>query len=109
MACRQPHLPENIDGSRWVVYTGTHDNPTTLGWWNNLDDASKEYRQSGQRPVEAPACICSTWLLPPQRTGGGSAAGSFTASGRYARFGHQDQYRQLELAVAAVHDDLNEP
>ncbi len=36
-----PYLPENIDGTRWVVYTGTHDNPTTLGWWRQLDDGSR--------------------------------------------------------------------
>ena len=45
-----------MEGSRWVVYTGTHDNPTTLGWWNALDDASKERittRVNG--PFEAPA------------------------------------------------------
>ncbi len=28
-----PHKPENITSDR-VVYTGTHDNDTTLGWWN---------------------------------------------------------------------------
>ena len=51
-----PYLPENIDGSRWVVYTGTHDNPTTLGWWNNLDEASRERITSRVKgPVEAPA------------------------------------------------------
>ena len=32
-----PYLPENIQGHHWVVYTGTHDNPTTLGWWQQLD------------------------------------------------------------------------
>ncbi len=32
-----PYLPENINGENWVVYTGTHDNPTTLGWWMELD------------------------------------------------------------------------
>ena len=37
-----PYLPENIDGRRWVVYTGTHDNPTTLGWWNALDTETQE-------------------------------------------------------------------
>ena len=36
-----PYLPENIHGQRWVVYTGTHDNPTTLGWWQRLDEASR--------------------------------------------------------------------
>ena len=36
-----PYLPENVDGSRWVMYTGTHDNATTLGWWKQLDDESR--------------------------------------------------------------------
>lgn len=33
-----PYLPANYQGSNWVVYTGTHDNATTLGWWRQLDD-----------------------------------------------------------------------
>jgi 4-alpha-glucanotransferase len=33
-----PYLPANFQGSHWVVYTGTHDNATTLGWWRHLDD-----------------------------------------------------------------------
>ncbi|MGI9047818.1 MAG: 4-alpha-glucanotransferase [Rubrobacteraceae bacterium] len=28
-----PHLPHNYEGGNWVVYTGTHDNDTTAGWW----------------------------------------------------------------------------
>lgn len=51
-----PYLPENIDGSRWVVYTGTHDNPTTLGWWQRLDDDSRNRvarRVNGE--LQAPA------------------------------------------------------
>ncbi len=32
-----PYLPANIHGSPWVVYTGTHDNATALGWWQGLD------------------------------------------------------------------------
>ena len=39
---KNPYLPENIKGNAWVVYTGTHDNPTTLGWWNSLDIQTKE-------------------------------------------------------------------
>ena len=33
-----PYLPANIQGSQWVVYPGTHDNPTSLGWWQQLDE-----------------------------------------------------------------------
>jgi len=28
-----PFLPHNYAGSNWVVYTGTHDNDTAVGWW----------------------------------------------------------------------------
>lgn len=35
-----PHRPENhVEGS--VVYTGTHDNDTTVGWWSTLDAESR--------------------------------------------------------------------
>ena len=37
-----PYLPKNINGNNWVVYTGTHDNSTTLSWWNDLDKTIKE-------------------------------------------------------------------
>ena len=36
-----PYLPENIKGSNWVVYTGTHDNQTTCSWWENLSEEKK--------------------------------------------------------------------
>lgn len=36
-----PYLPANIHGDHWVVYTGTHDNPTCLGWWAGLDDRTR--------------------------------------------------------------------
>ncbi len=36
-----PYLPKNIDGENWVVYTGTHDNSTSISWWECLDNESK--------------------------------------------------------------------
>lgn len=36
-----PHLPAH-HGEHSVVYTGTHDNDTTLGWWNSLDAGTKD-------------------------------------------------------------------
>ena len=36
-----PYLPKNIKGENWVVYTGTHDNPTSNSWWECLDNNSK--------------------------------------------------------------------
>jgi 4-alpha-glucanotransferase len=35
-----PYLPEN-HGEQSVVYTGTHDNDTTAGWWRQLDDKTR--------------------------------------------------------------------
>ena len=36
-----PHLPENY-GTNTVVYTGTHDNPTTRGWAEDLPDNQRQ-------------------------------------------------------------------
>ena len=36
-----PYLPENIQGNSWIVYTGTHDNATSIGWWDELDQETK--------------------------------------------------------------------
>jgi len=36
------HLPHNYVPNS-VVYTGTHDNNTTLGWYRDLDESSKKY------------------------------------------------------------------
>jgi 4-alpha-glucanotransferase len=35
-----PYLPHNHRPDA-VVYTGTHDNDTTQGWWHSLDEASR--------------------------------------------------------------------
>ena len=36
-----PYLPENIEGENWIVYTGTHDNSTSISWWENLEMDTK--------------------------------------------------------------------
>jgi 4-alpha-glucanotransferase len=36
-----PYLPHNYDEVKCVVYTGTHDNATTRGWWENLTRAQR--------------------------------------------------------------------
>lgn len=49
------YLPANYKGDRWVVYTGTHDNATTIGWWQALEEHQR--RQVGEllgAMVEAP-------------------------------------------------------
>ena len=50
-----PYLPENFRGDDWVVYTGTHDNATCIGWWNSLSAEERgrvEAHLAG--PVQAP-------------------------------------------------------
>ena len=36
------YLPHNVE-KRSVMYTGTHDNNTTLGWYRSLGDKDKDY------------------------------------------------------------------
>ncbi|MFY8148432.1 MAG: 4-alpha-glucanotransferase [Prochlorococcaceae cyanobacterium] len=50
-----PYLPANIRGERWVVYTGTHDNATSIGWWDSLDEGGRDrVRAVVGAPVTAP-------------------------------------------------------
>lgn len=37
-----PFLPHNI-GANYVVYSGTHDNETTLGWYHNVNEATRDH------------------------------------------------------------------
>ena len=37
-----PYLPHNHKRST-IVYTGTHDNDTTLGWYRSLDDRARQH------------------------------------------------------------------
>lgn len=66
-----PYLPANIRGERWVVYTGTHDNPTTIGWWQGLDEGARQRVIAAVgKPIEAPGwqllelgLASSAWLV----------------------------------------------
>ena len=72
---RNPYLPHNhIRNS--VVYTGTHDNNTVLGWYYGLTDAQQQrvldYLQYPQEPMPWPLIntalqsVCRTAILPMQ-------------------------------------------
>lgn len=39
---RNPYLPKNYETNS-VVYTGTHDNDTLAGWFEKLDDKTRQY------------------------------------------------------------------
>jgi 4-alpha-glucanotransferase len=56
---RNPHRVENHE-RRSVVYTGTHDNDTAVGWWESLSPA--EQRRSGLDPTDpAWSLIARAW------------------------------------------------
>jgi len=38
---QNPHLPHNFEPLT-VVYPGTHDNPTTCGWWQELPESRQD-------------------------------------------------------------------
>ncbi len=37
------YLPHNYTSPNWVVYTGTHDNDTTVGWFQSLDEDTRRF------------------------------------------------------------------
>jgi len=46
-----PYLPAS-HGENAIVYTGTHDNDTTVGWYNALDEQSRNYVEEVIGPFE---------------------------------------------------------
>ncbi|MGB0515436.1 MAG: 4-alpha-glucanotransferase [Poseidonia sp.] len=48
-----PHHPATIQDDQ-VVYTGTHDNNTTVGWWAELNEVTKGNVQALLEPNETP-------------------------------------------------------
>ena len=63
---RNPYLPGNYDANT-VVYTGTHDNPTTRGWFEDLPDSERQKvwgylkRPGGESGEVAPALMELAW------------------------------------------------
>ena len=61
-----PHLPRNYPPNT-VVYTGTHDNPTTRGWYEALPARQRQYlwnyvkRPSDERHEAASTLINLAW------------------------------------------------
>jgi len=54
-----PHLPAN-HAEQSVVYTGTHDNDTTVGWWESWSDEDRA--RSGLDPADpAWSLIAEAW------------------------------------------------
>ena len=64
-----PHLPHNCPPNA-IVYTGTHDNNTTRGWFEALPDNQRQNlwnylgRSSGESRDVAPALMQLAWSSP---------------------------------------------
>jgi 4-alpha-glucanotransferase len=64
-----PYLPQNYV-SNAVVYTGTHDNNTTRGWYEELPDFQRDClwrylkRPAGDAGMVAPALLDLAWSSP---------------------------------------------
>lgn len=37
------YLPHNLESRNCIIYTGTHDNETVVGWYENLDEDARKY------------------------------------------------------------------
>lgn len=42
-SCSNDYLPHNYEKDNYVVYTGTHDNDTTVGWYKEQSEKDKDY------------------------------------------------------------------
>lgn len=42
-SCKNSYLPHNYEKDNYVVYTGTHDNDTTIGWYSEQSEKDKDY------------------------------------------------------------------
>lgn len=42
-SCKNSYLPHNYEDNNFVVYTGTHDNETTVGWYKSTNEDIKDY------------------------------------------------------------------
>jgi 4-alpha-glucanotransferase len=86
-----PYLPENHTTNS-VVYTGTHDNNTTLGWWQGLTreqkDPVRDYLGNKQPKMPwalielAMASVAELCILPCQDILSCNSSARFNTPGR---------------------------
>ena len=106
-----PYLPENHT-ENCVVYTGTHDNNTTLGWWQSLPKEQKDRVRDylGSRRLEMPwelirlamASVANLCIIPCQ---------DILSLGKEARFntpGHATGNWDWQMRPGALTEELAE-
>jgi len=68
------YLPANYKGSNWLVYTGTHDNATCIGWSQGLSDDERQRVEAclgaavqapGWQLLELALASSADWALVP--------------------------------------------
>ena len=104
-----PYLPENQVANN-VVYTGTHDNNTTLGWWRSLSKSEKDRirdyldKRCPDMPWDlielAMACRSALCIIPCQDILG------LDSSARYNTPGRATGNWQWQLSSGILTDDL---
>ncbi len=102
-----PHLPDNYVANS-VVYTGTHDNPTTREWFDDLADDQRQnlwryLKRSAGTSGDAACGIDGFGLVLAGGSGDGSVAG-FTEPGEGSSYERaRPRRRQLAVAVHGEH------
>jgi len=102
---RNPYLPHNHERNA-VVYTGTHDNDTTRGWWEALPPERRAYvsRYLGHEPADpvaallrlALASVATLAVLPWQDVLGLGSEARMNVPGRpHGNWGWRFRWEQL--------------
>ena len=95
---RNPHRPEN-HGEHFVVYTGTHDMDTALGWWRSLSDSQRI--ETGFDPADPAWSMIRAALASKARALDRARAGHSPARQRSADELPGHDQGQLEMASRA--------
>ena len=122
------YLPHNVVPNS-VVYTGTHDNDTTLGWQAACDKEERQRLEAYTGPITEPLnwlfirmayqTVCHTAIVPLQDVLGLDSDARMNAPGRFGgnwgwRFKPHDltpqhAQRLLTLAIASARKKLPRP
>ena len=86
MAILPTPIAHNFASGSWVAYTGTHDNATAIGWWQELSDERRRQVEAVLgHPLKHPVGSCCVWRWLHCGFGGGAPAG-LDEPGDEARF-----------------------
>ena len=112
-----PFLPHNYAGTDWVVYTGTHDNDTAVGWYQSTHEAARDHfrrytARDGSDPAwalmrEAWASVAALAMAPMQDVLGLDSAARMNTPG-IARGNWGWRLRELPWDRAAMVRSLSE-